>query len=302
MAHRFKGKRLSPLTDSKGQFAGVINCHAERLNVPLKRKKPTVYAIWNDLFHESVPLDFIDDVLDVISACPQHTFLALTKRAHLIEEKLYDVTPEHGIRTLGGGDYLRNLWVGVTVCTPDELWKIIVLIQTPAAHRWVNFEPMLGPMDLSRWMKPTSKCGWCGTRFEHVILSGECPKCGNAHNIYTLLGTDTKERDKKAPSWNMSFGWKIDAVILGGETGPKARPLHPGWVISVRDQCKAAGVPFFFKGWGSPRPGRKINDQKIWVIETLRVAGYDPKNSTGGRLLDGREHNELPWRLTCPSQ
>lgn len=55
MAHRFKKKRLSPLTDSKGQFAGVINCHPDRLDIPLKRKKPTVWAVWNDLFWEARP-------------------------------------------------------------------------------------------------------------------------------------------------------------------------------------------------------------------------------------------------------
>jgi protein gp37 len=216
-----------------------VTIRPDRLDIPLKRKKPTVYAIWNDLFHEDVPLAFIDDVLDVISASPQHTFLALTKRAHLIEEKLYGVSPDDRLevcsvnfvrcRELGGGDYLSNLWVGVTVCNQEEAdIKIPLLLEAWPGKKWISVEPMLGPIDMS----------W---------------------SLGAIAGT-------KLPY--------ISSVVLGGETGPHARPMQPDWVRSIRDQCEAAGVPFFLK--------------------------YLNKKS--GRLLDGREHNELPWRLTCPSQ
>lgn len=221
-------------------FTGNIILHPDRLDVPLKRKKPTVFQIWNDLFHESVPLSFIDNVLEIISACPQHTFLVLTKRAHLIEEKLYDVTPKQGIRNLGGGDYLGNLWIGVTVCNQEEAdLKIPLLLKSWPGKKFLSIEPMLGPI-------------------KNIILCTDC--CSKGFNSNTI-----------GPCCDCIQG--IDAVVLGGETGPHARPRLHSWVRSVRDQCQASEVPFFFKQWG----GNKINKDT-------------------GRLLDGREHNELPWR------
>lgn len=220
----------------KPVFTGNIILHPDRLKAPLKRKKPTIWSIWNDIYHEDVPLGFIDDVLDVISACPQHTFLALTKRAHLIEDKLYDDTLECGIRNLGGGDYLGNLWIGVTVCNQEEAdLKIPLLLKSWPGKKWISIEPMLEEI------KNLKLCtDDCSKGFGSNVI-GACCDC--------IQG--------------------IDAVVLGGETGPHARPMHPDSVRSVRDKCQAANVPFFLK---------YINKEM-------------------GRVLDGREHNDLPWRL-----
>jgi protein gp37 len=125
---------------------------------------------------------------------------------------------------------LRNVWYGVTVCAPDELSKLDDLRETPAAVRFVSFEPLLADMG-------------------QVDLSG------------------------------------IDWVICGGESGPGARPMHPDWVRSLRDQCAAASVPFFFKQWGDhPWP---------WC-KTMVTAGWDVNAKKGGRVLDGREWNQYP--------
>jgi len=232
MAHRFHGFKDTwhpeRLTDDNARFTSKIILHPDRLNVPMKRKKPTVYAIWNDWAHESVPLDFVDNILEVIAVCPQHTFLACTKRAHLIDPKLYEATEDNPCRELGGGDYLPNLWLGLTVCNQQEAdEKIPIFLQIPG-KKFLSIEPMLGVINF-RWMKWISR--------EHS-------------------------------TGHLDILKDISCVILGSETGTGARPMHPDWARSVRDQCDMAGVPFFLKSMGSGK----------------------------GRLLDGREHNDLPWR------
>ena len=129
-----------------------------------------------------------------------------------------------------------NICLNVTVCNQKEAdEKIPVLLQTPAAKRGVSIEPTLGAVDLREWLwEPT----------------------GHFRNH------DGKRQLELVRTRN------LDWVICGGETGPGARPMHPDWARSLRDQCVAAGVPFFFKGWGGKRHS--------------------------GRLLDGREWNEVP--------
>jgi len=271
---------LTYLKDGIPTFNGTIRTFSERLSIPLKRRKPTVYAVWNDLFHKNVPRKFIDDALDVMAACPQDTFLVLTKRAHLIEEKIYGITLDYGCRALGGGDYLPNVWWGLTVCNQQEAdEKIPIFLQVPG-KKFLSIEPMLGEIDIN----------------EAMPLVEDGPN--------------------------------IDAVILGGETGPGARPMHPDWVRSVRDQCAAAKVPFFFKGWGEWAPScnyyeedddvrekcldlphklitqrgyeHVICDKKYRIVDGQPLLGTWIMHKIGkknaGRLLDGRTHDDLPWR------
>ena len=236
---------------------GRIQIRPERLSIPLKRRKPTVYAVWNDFWHESVPDDFQYKAYDEM--VERHTFLILTKRPHIAaayyaEGKHEDLLPRD------------NIYHGLTVCNQQEAnEKITVFLQVPG-KKFLSLEPLLGPIDL---------------RPEH-LPSGV---------------TD--------PYWLLKC---IDAVILGGETGPGARPLHPDWVRSVRDQCAAAGVPFFLKSlgeWGflpkfvsaTPIPGKTPPWGKYEVHTwddgwSVRVG---KKNLKNGRLLDGRTHNDLPW-------
>jgi len=243
---------------------GNIQIHPERLDIPLRRKKPTVWAVWNDLFHEDVPDDFIMRVFDsmptdFLQPC-KHTYLILTKRVKRMHQ-FFDERTRYGTRPW------TNVWLGVTVCNQEEAdQKIPLLLQIPAAVRWVSIEPMLGAADL---LLP-------GKNFTFSIAWG---------SQATLI-------------INQNIHW----VVLGGETGPGARPMHPDWVRSVRDQCQAAQVPFFFKQWGewawseSPEMEvfRRLDRFKLYRFKEDGTCMYRIGRKAAGRLLDGREWNELP--------
>jgi protein gp37 len=221
-----------------GQFhPGEVRVHPERLDIPLKRKKPTVWAIWNDLFHKDVPWRFVDDALAIMGCCEspdmrKHIFLVLTKRS----QRMLNHARHRQENCMV---WPPNVWAGVTVCNQSEAdEKIPIMLQIPAAVRWVSIEPMLGPMDIKKYLCSHANCeDW-----------GLCH--GNHRNLCAQNGM-------------------ISWVVLGGETGLGARPMHPDWVRSVRDQCQAAGVPFFFKGM--------LLDKKKKTL-----------------YLDGRTHLEVP--------
>ncbi|MDH4249360.1 MAG: phage Gp37/Gp68 family protein [Deltaproteobacteria bacterium] len=203
VAGRFWGER---------QFADV-RCHPERLNAPLRRRKPARVFVnsMSDLFHPDVPKEFINQVFAVMSMASQHTFMILTKRP---ERMLgYVMNPP------------RNVWLGVSIedqNTADQ--RIPILLSTPAAVRFVSVEPMLGPVDLY------PRLGW---------LIG-----GPGISLGPIFG----EADGSGPFPD------LDWVILGGESGPGARPMDPEWARSVRDQCAAGPVPFFFKQMSGRAP------------------------------------------------
>lgn len=203
-----------------------IKTHPERLARPLKRKKPAVYSLWNDLFHSDVRDGFQESVYHVIRDCKQHTFLILTKR------------PSEMLRfTDWYTEYDKpipdNIWHGLTVCNQQEAnEKIPVFLMVPG-KKFLSIEPMLEPVTL-RWIS-----AWNGKAIK--------PRPANTNHLDGLR--------------------MIDAVILGGETGPKARPIELDWIRKVRDDCEEAGVSFFLK---------HINKKE-------------------GRILDGREHNDLLW-------
>ena len=144
-------------------------------------------------------------------------------------------------------DELPNVWSGLTVCNQQEAdEKIPIFLKVPG-KKFLSIEPMLSEIDLTWTYDEMNHRGDGVTQFERI-----------------------------------PFG--IDAVILGAETGPGARPMHPDWVRSVRDQCAAAGVPFFFKGWGE------------WIpIEEMGTVRYE-KNKTKSRIIDMEMHDDLPWR------
>ena len=237
MAKRLAGRGGYPKGDP---FRPGI-CHIDKLSKPLKIKKPSLIFVCSmgDLFHEAVSESIIDEILDVIAACPQHIFIMLTKRPQNIERKLYASTPECGCRHLGGGDYLPNVWLGVTAenqARADE--RIPILLSIPAAVRFVSIEPMLGPVRLPDAGFHCDLCG--GTGILARFPKGECHKCSGKGSI-PAISTDPQYGTPPTPA--RRIGW----VICGGETGPGARPMHPDWARSLRDQCAAANVPFFMK-------------------------------------------------------
>ncbi len=262
MAHRLKGRYGYPADEP---FRPTF--HPERLSQVNSKQKPQVIALcfMSDPFHEGHGLvDTIWRMLGRINACPQHAFIALTKR------------PERMRKTLLGyirhGEPIPNLIGGVSVWDQESADRMVsILLQTNLATRIVSLEPCLGLVDLG--------------------LPGICPK-----------------------DWGMGYidvGSLIDGVILGGESGPGARPMHPDIPRSVRDQCQAAGVPFYFKQWGEYIPDTQywwggrwmppVPNSKIITGEApnfaLKKPGFDylrlGKKATG-RLLDGRTWDELP--------
>jgi protein gp37 len=238
----------------------IIQLIDERMCLPLHWRKPKTVFVnsVSDLFHPEVPNDFIYCVYDVMGMAKQHTFIVCTKRPERIIPALYDSG------YLGQGDYLPNVYHLCTVENQEWADKRIpeLLRLKEYSSGWpvlgISVEPMLGPVDL---------------------------------DSYLIVGADR-------PGSNMRKG--LDWVICGGETGPKARPIHPDWARSLRDQCQEAGVPFFFKQWGeyiheSQTPDNMTDYDpeyfysKEWPPGFARVG-----KKAAGRLLDGREWNEMP--------
>jgi protein gp37 len=210
MTHRFEGDKEDALTCSDGAFNGEIITHPERLSIPLRRRKPTVYAVWNDFWHEYVVDDFQYRAFQIMQQSEQHTFLILTKRPQIAAAFF---------REGKQGEELAfdNIYFGLTVCNQQEAdKKIPVFLQVPG-KKFLNIEPMLEEIHISKWLHPRqvpNKDGYGGDQ---------------------------------APGWTTDFR-TIDAVILGGETGPGARPMHPDWVRSVRDSARRQGFRSFSRG------------------------------------------------------
>ncbi len=263
-----------------------VTLHPDKLEEPLRWKKPSRIFVCSmgDLFHEDVPFAFIDRVIDTIYKCPQHTFLILTKRPHFMKEYFEQI----GLR--------NNIWLGTSIedqKTADE--RIPLLLQTPAAKRFVSYEPALGPVDFTNIMPVSLR-----PTHPHDPLM-----------FYDALRGHCKASD------NIGLP-KLDWIIMGGESGPGARPMHPDWARSVRDQCKAAGTPFFFKQWGEWAPTMDVEylnttTRKTEVHESELKEGYPHKyimlnnkrifvkdrmfrvgKARAGCLLDGKEHKERP--------
>ncbi len=190
--------------------------------LPVNPKRIFVGSM-GDVFHDNIAEIDIQQLFKYMQICHQHTFMLLTKRPermrHLmaLENELREKDDEEGIENRAFQEWpLPNVWLGVTVCNQQEVdEKIPILLSTPAAKRFVSAEPMLGPVDLRgklmRWTRPDASGSWFSP------VPGKVP-----------------ER-------------LLDWVICGGETGPGARTMNPDWARSLRDQCKATGVPFFFK-------------------------------------------------------
>ncbi len=153
------GESFAVMTPSGPQWTGRVELIESMLEVPLRRKKPTVYFVnsTSDLFHEALPDKAIDRVFAVMALCPEHTFLVLTKRPERMREYI----------TCWGWT-LPNVWPGVSCedqATADA--RIPLLLQTPAAVRFLSYEPALGPVDLTQWLPPNDP------HLDWVICGGE---------------------------------------------------------------------------------------------------------------------------------
>ncbi len=198
-----------------------VSFHADKLEQPLRWKKPRRIFVCSmgDLFHNSVPDVWIFAMFKTMAQCQHHTFQILTKRparmADLLELWIkIGVTWVEGITRIP----LPNVHIGVTCenqAAADE--RIPLLLQTPAAKRFVSIEPMLGPISLN--------------------LATDCDKQCNEHQEAYCPGTVGKCIGQM----------DLDQVIVGAETGPGKRFMDNEWAMRIRNQCQAAEVPFFFK-------------------------------------------------------
>jgi protein gp37 len=305
---RMTGRRFDK--PSIGGTTGVT-LHPNRIATALRWRKPRRIFVCSlaDLFHDKVPVAFLDEVFGVMAVAHQlrgHVFQILTKRPARMRSYLRTEWPILG---LPGGYFtstrqaiasaahrwaidrvnagplsesieqgpawpLPGVWLGVSV--ENQQWadiRIPILLDTPAAVRWVSAEPLLGPLDLSPWFvhpifNPAyriARCGQGSPHSQHVVEHGpdeprNCPGTG---------GYPAKRRGC------------LDWIVCGGESGPGARPMHPDWARSLRDECVEAGVPYFFKQWGEygPLPSGDL---------------YRVGKKAAGRLLDGRTWDEYP--------
>ncbi len=281
------------------------NAEAERLGVRYR----VFCASLADVFDNEVPVQWRISLMRLICDTPQLDWLLLTKRignaAGMLESAFRAV---HHQRE-GWADNVRpNVWIGATICNQAEADRDIPkLLATPARVRFLSIEPLLGPVKLSAcWLRLR-----CGFGDDEDRAMSHCFGCGG------LSGYSER------CAWPSQ---KIDWVIVGGESGAHARPMHPDWVRSLRDQCVAGGVPFLFKQWGEWSPedaGESAHADTVGILPSGDcayysqgyVAPFDSAERLGaggdvrldgrtlmdrvgkkraGRLLDGRTWDEVP--------
>ncbi|PLU20712.1 hypothetical protein BMJ30_07985 [Sinorhizobium medicae] len=332
-------KGLTKDTKAGPVWTGEMRFNRQWLDQPLRWSKPRMIFVCahGDLFAEGVPDLWIDHVFSVMALAPQHTFQVLTKRPQRMREyfagrranfgRASEVLHEHISHGLSEAEHqdavdlldlfdsmgktLPNVWLGVSVedqKRADE--RIPILLDTPAAIRWISAEPLLGPVDFRNLRRYNPKGapwidGLRGLVTRGAYLARSPDECCISTSV-TIPG--------ELPSLN----W----VVAGGESGPNARPMHPDWVRQLRDECAAAGVPFLFKQWGNwtdlsdiePKPicaeeriftargevvgvgvdhGRKGMVDRDWRERGAAWMGRCSK-SYAGRILDGVEHNGFP--------
>jgi protein gp37 len=198
-------RRLKAMGQHQYRNGFKVTLQPQALDLPRQWKKPRTIFVnsMSDLFHDAIPLSYIQQVFQVMNECPQHTFQVLTKRAERAVAVANDLT------------WTRNIWFGTSVEDERVIDRVDTLRRTPAAVRFLSCEPLIGPLPNLR-----------------------------LHGIH----------------------W----VIVGGESGPKARPMDEAWVLEIKERCQEEDVPFFFKQWGGVQKSRT------------------------GRLLEGRTWDELP--------
>lgn len=292
---------------AKPQWSRKLIPLPHALEIPLKKKAPTAWFVnsMSDLFHEDVPFEFIDQVFAVMALCPQHLFLILTKRPDRMAEyctggsagqarEFAYAKPEPVLQTwdssfkqdplVQGVPFatvrlpLPNVWLGTSVedqKTADE--RIPHLLRVPAAVRFLSCEPLLGAVNL-----------------RHTYMIGG----GAAVSVNPLTGQRNNGNGMRMLMGGPSAYPRIDWVIAGGESGPKARPFVLGHAKDIVRQCQAAGVPVFMKQLGAkpvnregvahPTTSKKGGDMSEWP-EELQVQEWPRVIAGIGETPDGRD-------------
>lgn len=288
MARRFDkpgmwGEGLTVVRNGKPGWSGDVRLREEIVEDPLRWRKPRRVFVCStsDLFHEKVPFPYIARVFWTMMRAPKHTFQVLTKRPRraveffrwLNESPAEELAPHVNERAMSPYFPPEHVHIGVSAEDQKRLMeRVPYLMHIPASVRWLSAEPLLGPLDL----------GWL-----------DYPD-GRIHPLQGLWhedGTGTVRRRC------------LDWIVVGGESGQGARPMHPDWVRDIRDACEEHDVPFFFKQWGEfgPVPDGEAD---FWLSEAGERYHYDcgaPMRRLGkhrsGRELDGRTWDEQPLTL-----
>lgn len=320
IAARFSGpgqpfEGFAVRTAHGGRWTGKMDVAWDMVDQPIRWRKPRrIFAnSMSDLFHKDLPREDVAMIYGTAIAAVHlrgHTIQILTKRADHMRELLNDeefweianaeasrLVIEHTdplnrrkedaratCRDYGPDEPPPGIWLGVSVEDQERADRRIPdLLATPAAVRFISAEPLLGAIDLHDIPWPSDRP--------------------------TFPETDDISDGRSA--LHVVEGTRLDWVIAGGESGPKARPSHPDWFRSLRDQCAAAGVPFFFKQWGEWLPtggdGDWYDKHPVSLpLRTLRDGTWtDDGDADGewmakigkkraGALLDGKLHREFP--------
>lgn len=280
------------MTRSGPLWTGEIQFSEDLLGWPLRQRQPRHIVVnrMSDLFHENLATETVDLLHAVIGAAHWHRFLVLTKRSRRMRDYYSDpetprrvgeqfarlssvVSPVARRRRLSSRRVdpevsfaranswpLPNLWLGVSVEDQDRIVRIADLLQSPAALRWVCFEPLL------ERVRPEAVP--VGDRYFDSF--------GGRHYAIDSRG---RSQPVEGPAWQ-----PLDWVVIGGEIGADARPMQADWVRNLRDQCAATGIPLFFRRWGEWAP---VSENRSG--EMTRVG-----RRAAGRVLDGRTWDELP--------
>ena len=307
----------------KGHFNGTARLVPGDLALPLRWRKPARVFVnsMSDLFHEALSNEEIAAVFGVMAASPHLTFQVLTKRPEraadwfgwagaypvgtpdcLCQREAYkivrDKLPLHTVKgTLKHYPWpLQNVWLGVSAedqATADE--RIPLLLQCPASVRFVSYEPALGPVDFGPWLPHCWECSQlCGVRLgEGDTVEERCESCGEDFGEGCCTACDSASWEAACPDCGEYMVSDhpdtvcLDWIIVGGESGPGARPFDVEWARETVRQCRGAGVPVFVKQVGARplltyRKRRGESDRQALERTGSGVHGWPPVNRKGG--------------------
>lgn len=313
------------------KWNGHVRLEPAQLYQPLRWQRPRRIFVnsMSDIFHESIPDEYILAVFGAMSAARHHCFQLLTKRparasewfqwasaqwpgrSHwkvgdkYVDDVLFtalesaasaQAAPSRMRKVVARNDWpLPNVWVGVSVedqASADE--RVPQLLNLPAAVRWLSMEPLLSAVNVEQWLG--------------VVHEDDAGTHNQNQDLPDALGVPFHD------PWVAGVDW----VVVGGESGRNARPMHPQWARELRDQCARSRVSFFFKQWGAWVPfgddhfdtssvGDDVEamDRVRWLAPDGRWCDIKSNHDeaapmllagkkTAGRVLDGRTHDEWP--------
>ncbi len=248
MAEKFEGV-VKKNANGTLNWTGRVNLHEPSLVIPIKMKQPTIFFVnsMSDLFHESVSNEILDRAFTIMEIEDRHTYQILTKRP----KRMYEYCKTRYMDK--NRPMPKSIWLLVSVedqASANE--RVHWLTQIPSAVRGISAEPLLGHVDLQR-----------------VQANPADDEKGEKHFFDAFRDYPMYEEENEDGSNDITDGpgiYPINWVIVGGESGRDARPMHPMWAKYLRDQCQENEVSFFFKQWGEHQWGSSAKGKNIIVL------------------------------------